>query len=129
MKPEGIEPAEEPLRYRTKVHAVLGRSRSGLMAGTYAAGTHRIVDSRGCLIEDRALPRGARRDSPPCCGISASQPYDEDARRGLARHILIRRAAGTGEMLAVLVLARPELPGSGAIASAYASARRASRRS
>ena len=52
VKLEGIEPAEEPLRYRTKVHAVLGRSRSGLMAGTYAAGTHRIVDSRGCLIED-----------------------------------------------------------------------------
>ena len=115
VKLEGIEPAEEPLRYRTKVHAVLGRSRSGLMAGTYAAGTHRIVDSRGCLIED-ARCREALDAIVSVLRDFRVQPYDEDARRGLARHILIRRAAGTGEMLAVLVLARPELPGSGAMA-------------
>ena len=98
VKPEGIEPAEEPLRYRTKVHAVLGRSRSGLMAGTYAAGTHRIVDSRGCLIED-ARCREALDAIVSVLRDFRVQPYDEDARRGLARHILIRRAAGTGEML------------------------------
>ena len=47
-----------PFHYRNKVHAALGVDKRGLpLSGVYAAGTHRIVPVKRCLIEDERASR------------------------------------------------------------------------
>lgn len=94
---------DEPLRYRHKAatpfaHAPKGRVRSGF----YAAGTHRIVPCRDCLVEDErarrilnAVARVAERLHVP--------PYDEDRGVGVLRHAVVRCGWKTDDVLLVLV--------------------------
>ena len=108
---EPIVPMEKPLYYRCKVHRVFSRDRQGrLHCGNYRPGSHFVADLNHCLIEDRTAQRilGTIRD----LALSFRIPiYDEDRGTGLLRHALIRIAPGTGEILAVLVMAGPSFPG------------------
>ena len=48
--------ADNPYNYRNKVHAVLSGGRRGeIYAGTYEAGTHKVVDVKSCAIDDVIL--------------------------------------------------------------------------
>ena len=100
----------DPLHYRNKVHAAFGRDRKGnVISGVYESGTHRIVPVNGCMIEDE------RADAiiATIRGLLKSfkiKTYDEDSGYGLLRHVMVRTAHATGEMLVVLVLASPILP-------------------
>ncbi len=108
---EPIRGMENPYHYRNKVHAVLAVDKRGLpVSGVYEAGTHRVVPVRRCLIEDRRadaviqtivglLPRYRLRI------------YNEYTHRGFLRHILIRTAQHTGQMMVVLVATGMEFPG------------------
>lgn len=101
---------DEPLHYRNKVHAAFGRDRKGnVISGVYERGTHRIVPVEGCMIEDE------RADAiiATIRGLLKSfkiKTYDEDSGYGLLRHVMVRTAHATGEILVVLVLASPILP-------------------
>lgn len=100
----------EPLHYRNKVHAAFGRDQKGnIICGVYEGGTHRIVPVEGCMIED------VRADAiiSTIRGLLKSfriKIYDEDNGYGLLRHVMVRTAHATGEILVVLVLASPILP-------------------
>ena len=100
----------DPLHYRNKVHAAFGRDRKGnVICGVYESGTHRIVPVESCMIED------ARADAiiATIRGLLKSfkiKTYDEDSGYGLLRHVMVRTAHATGEILVVLVLASPILP-------------------
>lgn len=101
---------ERPEHYRNKVHAAFGRDRKGnVICGVYESGTHRIVPVDGCMIEDE------RADAVIATirGLLKSfriKTYDEDSGYGLLRHVVVRTAHATGEILVVLVLASPILP-------------------
>lgn len=101
---------ERPEHYRNKVHAAFGRDRKGnVVCGVYESGTHRIVPVDGCMIEDE------RADAVIATirGLLKSfriKTYDEDSGYGLLRHVMVRTAHATGEILVVLVLASPILP-------------------
>lgn len=101
---------ERPEHYRNKVHAAFGRDRKGnVICGVYESGTHRIVPVDGCMIEDE------RADAVIATirGLLKSfriKTYDEDSGYGLLRHVMVRTAHATGEILVVLVLASPILP-------------------
>ena len=107
LEPIGMD---EPLHYRNKVHAAFGRDRKGnVICGVYESGTHRIVPVDGCMIED------ARADAiiATIRGLLKSfriKTYDEDSGYGLLRHVMVRTAHATGEILVVLVLSSPILP-------------------
>ena len=107
---ENIIGMEDPLHYRSKVHAVISRTRQGrVTAGTYMEGTHRVVPVKDCLIEDAAAAPVIR----DICAMAESfrlPIYDEDTGRGFLRHVLIRTARGTGKMMVVLVAASPVFP-------------------
>ncbi len=101
----------DPMHYRNKVHHVFARDKKGnVLAGCYEAGSHRVVDIRDCMIEDekcqqiiltiRSMLRSFR-----------ILIYDEDRGTGLLRHVLVRRGFQTGEIMVVLVLSSPILPG------------------
>ena len=102
---------EDPRYYRNKVHHAFGRGKGGeIISGSYSADSHWIVSSDDCLLEDRK-----------CQEIMATirklaksfklRIYDEDRGDGLLRHVLLRRGFASGEILVVLVLTSPILPG------------------
>ena len=107
---EDIVGMENPFHYRNKTHAVLAGDRSGnVISGVYRMGTHQVVPVDKCLIQNEkadAIIATVRR----LLREFKIRPYREDARAGLMRHILIRTARATGQILVVLVAVQPILP-------------------
>lgn len=100
-----------PFHYRNKVHAALGVDKRGLpLSGVYAAGTHRIVPVKRCLIEDERASRIIQTivELLPAFKLRV---YNEYTGRGFLRHVLIRTGWHTGEILVVLVASSLEFPG------------------
>lgn len=108
MKP--ILGMEEPWRYRNKAQYPIGRDKDGrIIAGFYAARSHRIVECEDCLLgvkENKKildLILGFMEDYH-------IRPYDEAAHKGLVRHVLIRKGFKTGEIMVCLVVNGTSLP-------------------
>lgn len=100
---------KEPYHYRNKVHAVFSYQHGEVVSGTYAEGTHDIVPVETCLLEDQradAIIATIRR----LLKSFKIKTYNEDTGYGLFRHVLIRTAHTTGEIMVVLVLGSPILP-------------------
>ncbi len=100
---------DEPWRYRNKAQVPIGVTEGGLVGGFYARGSHRIVDMETCLIQHEhnddvvaAVKRIGRE-----LGISA---YNEETGRGLLRHVVVKKAFRTGEMMLVLVTSGRDIP-------------------
>ncbi len=107
----------DPYHYRNKVHAVLATDKRGLpVSGVYAAGTHRLVPVRHCLIEDRRADLVIQTivDMLPRYKLRI---YNEYTHRGFLRHILIRTGERTGQLMVVLVGTGLEFPGGKAFVS------------
>lgn len=109
-KVEPIVGMSYPYYYRNKVHAVYAQKKNGqVICGTYEKDSHRVVDIESCLLEDKqstAIIRDIR-------GLLRSfkiKPYNEDTGYGLLRHVLVRHAHATGQVMVVLVIASPILP-------------------
>lgn len=98
-----------PFHYRNKVHAVFGRLKDEVIAGTYAAGTHNIVPIQDCLIED-AQASAIVKTVTELIKSFKLWVYNENTGRGLMRHILIRKGMSTKQIMVVLVTAAPEFP-------------------
>lgn len=112
--PDGIVGMDDPYHYRNKVHRVCTYEKAGRRefhkAGIYAEGTHKVIPVDSCLIEDERAD-AIIRDLLLLAREFKIRHYNEDTGTGLLRHILIRTAHATGEILVVLVLSNPELPG------------------
>lgn len=104
-----IQGMENPDHYRNKVHAVFGHRKGEPVSGVYKAGTHILVPVESCLIEDEKADEiiGTIRGMLKSFKI---RTFDEDTGYGLLRHVLIRRAFATGEIMVVLVTASPVFP-------------------
>lgn len=85
-------------------------SKGSVLCGMYAAGTHRIVPTDGCLLENKAAKAAtlAVRSLMEKWGIPA---YDEDAHTGFIRHV-VARAGRTGELLVTVVTNGDAFPSS-----------------
>jgi 23S rRNA (uracil1939-C5)-methyltransferase len=95
--------AREPLFYRTSLKVPFDLRRGRPIAGFFRRGSHDIVDLNTCAIQHPALTRLliATREAARELGTPI---YDERSHKGLLRHLLARIAAGTGEVLAGLVV-------------------------
>lgn len=99
-----------PAFYRNKVHAVVGYEKGrGIITGTYAEGTHRLVSVDECMIEDQKAD-GIIATLRTLFSSFKYVPYNEDTHRGFMRHILIRRGFSTKEVMVVLVTADNKFP-------------------
>lgn len=101
--------AREPLFYRTSLKVPFGRVGDRVVAGFFRPGTHGIVDLHECAIQHPLLTRllvraraAAARHHVPI--------YHEHVHKGILRHLVARVAAGTGEVLAGLVVRRGGAP-------------------
>ena len=103
-------PSPQRDRYRNKVQyplAVDGQGR--VFAGFFAPRSHRVVACDDCLLQPQLLNRIAAF----LCGLFTEfglPVYDEQTQKGLLRHLYLRHAARTGEVLVCIVAARDHLP-------------------
>lgn len=99
-----------PRRYRNKAqYPVAADERGGVRFGFYAARSHRLVKQRDCLLQPEvfAVILQAIADWAEAAGV---RPYDERTRQGLLRHVYLRRAEATGQIMVCLVCTSGRLP-------------------
>ena len=110
LRIDPILPSPRAAEYRHKVQLPFGLERRGaalaVTVGCYAAGSHRVVDQEECLVQDPALSRiaWAVRD---WANANTIPVYREDSGTGWLRHLLLRKGAGTGEILLGLITNGP----------------------
>lgn len=99
----------DPWGYRNKAQFPVGIEDGRVVAGCYAAGTHRIVDVDECLIQHPASNRVLTKikELAPRYGVKV---YNEATGEGLLRHVLVRVSQKTGESMAVLVTNGRHIP-------------------
>ncbi len=96
---------EEPFRYRNKVQAAFRQKSGAVVSGLYQSSSGKIVDVEDCLLEDSAAAPILKTLRKLCASMKV-KPYDIPSGRGFLRHVLIRRARETGEIMVVLVTAK-----------------------
>ena len=79
----------EPWHYRNKAIASFATQQGKLVCGLYAEGTHKVLPSADCLLQNEVLNRtlAAVQDAARACRYTA---FDEDKRTGLLRHVVLR---------------------------------------
>ncbi|MCR4640988.1 MAG: 23S rRNA (uracil(1939)-C(5))-methyltransferase RlmD [Lachnospiraceae bacterium] len=104
-KKDSIIGMEEPLRYRNKAVYPVARGRDGkLKAGFFAARTHEVIECSDCLIgvaENAGIIK-LILEWMERYGIEA---YDEQSRKGVIRHIFIRKGFVSGQLQLCLIAA------------------------
>lgn len=102
MKP--ILAAPEIGKYRNKAQIPIGRDKQGqIIAGFYANHSHRIVPCDRCALQPAPFEKAldvflewARQ--------SEESVYDEVTHKGKIRHLYLRMAEGTGEVMVCVVV-------------------------
>lgn len=99
-----VEPtlaAPEPWRYRNKVQVPFGFAYGKVVAGFYAAGSHRIVDFNDCLVQPELSVRIVLKVKELARELRWPI-YDEDKGTGWLRHLFIRTNRDGKALVAVV---------------------------
>ena len=107
-----IHPAigmENPFRYRNKAQFPIQKVDDKLKIGFYKKKSHDVIDMDKCVIqhEKNDVIIEILRNFIERNNISI---YDENTNKGLLRHIVTKIGYTTGEVMVVLVAAKPEIP-------------------
>jgi 23S rRNA (uracil1939-C5)-methyltransferase len=108
---------KEPYRYRNKVQLPVGEKNGELQVGFYAARSHEIINMDNCYIQEETADQVVKvtknwmkeYNIQPYCEIQNDE-LKESSRKGLLRHIMIRKGFKTGEVMVVLVTNEFEIP-------------------
>ena len=93
----------DPYNYRNKIQVPIGRDPHGhIVSGFFRSGTHQIIPVDGCAIEDKRASEILRTIKTLMKSFKYD-PYNEDTRTGLIRHILIRTSYHYDEIMVTLV--------------------------
>ncbi len=95
--------------YRNKAQYPVASQKGRVYAGFFKAGTHQVVENERCLIlpDETEQVRKIVIDYVNHFSLTA---YDEITRKGLLRHIYVRRGAVSGQILVCLVINGRKLP-------------------
>ena len=101
-----VRPSPELTGYRNKGKYVAGQAGDHLLLGAYAPRSHHVVDTLGCRIVAPIIDEVATwvRGAAERAELAA---YDERARTGELRYVIVREASG--DVMVVLVVA-PRTP-------------------
>ena len=107
---EPIRGMDEPLAYRHKAATPFapGKGRT-VRSGFYASGTHKIIASKECLVED-GRARAILNDVAYLAGQFNIHAYQEDRGKGALRHGVVRCGYATNDVMLVLVVNGQHLP-------------------
>ncbi len=108
---EPIRGMDDPWRYRNKVEFSIGSHHGRLVVGFHPPGLwDRVLPLSECHLLPAAT-EGVRTTTEEWLREAGLEPWNARALTGYARHLAVREAAGTGEVLVNLVTAPGELPG------------------
>ena len=107
---DGILPSPDICAYRNKMEFSFGDEYKGgpLALGLHKKGSfHDIVNASGCKIvhDDFTKVLDCVREH---CMANSLVHYNKNTHEGVLRHLLVRRAASTGELLVALVTSSQE---------------------
>ncbi|AOV06781.1 23S rRNA (uracil(1939)-C(5))-methyltransferase RlmD [Sporosarcina ureilytica] len=104
-----VKGMDNPWRYRNKSQIPFSESNGETIAGFYKTRTHDIVDTDVCIIQSEEADElmSTLKHKLHELGIRA---YDEINHRGMLRHLVIRKARATGELMVVLVTRTKKFP-------------------
>ena len=109
LEPEPVEGSDRIEGYRNKAQIPVRNIGGEIRIGYYARHSHRIVEYPGCRLQPPVFEKvlGAFRGWIGRSGVTA---YEESDASGLLRHIYIRQAGGTGELMACAVINGDTVP-------------------
>lgn len=103
--------AQNPYEYRNKIQVPIGRDPHGhIVSGFYRSGTHKIIPVDKCWIEDKRAGH-IILELKNLMKEFHYNPYDEDTRTGLVRHVLIRTSYHYEQIMVTLVTNQDEFKG------------------
>ncbi len=110
IKVDDIIGSENVDHYRNKAQYPVGLSQNGdLIIGFYSPKSHRICDGTNCLLQPEEYSSILK-----CIKLWALTSkvtiYDEESGKGLLRHIYLRKAEVTGEVMVCLVATGESVP-------------------
>lgn len=101
--------ADEINRYRNKAQYPVYIEGGELKAGFYAYKSHRIIPCKDCLLQQKEFESCLDAFSNWVKRANVSS-FDERTGKGLLRHIYLRKAPQTGEIMACAVINASSLP-------------------
>lgn len=102
---------EVPYAYRNKVIIGFERDRRGrIRAGFYEEFSHRIIPYQRCLLHDEEMDRIVGT-MVHLMEKQRIEPYEEARRKGLLRHVILRRSSLNGDVMVILVVNAMVFPG------------------
>ncbi len=102
--------AKNILNYRNKVQIPLSYDTNGeVISGFYANHSHRIVPCRECLLQPKIFDEIIDYIKKFIKGHEISV-YNENTKKGLVRHIYLRSAQNTSQIMLCLVINGEKLP-------------------
>ena len=101
---------EDPTHYRNKIQVPIKRVKKKIVSGFYKEKSHDIVPVEHCSIENKNADQilNTIRNLMKKYHI---EPYNEDLRKGVLRHVLIRNSRKSKENMVVLVTNCDAFPG------------------
>ncbi|MCI8554854.1 MAG: 23S rRNA (uracil(1939)-C(5))-methyltransferase RlmD [Clostridiales bacterium] len=108
-EPEPIVPCNRPERYRNKAQYPVAPGPYRPLAGFYAPRSHRLIERHDCRLQP-AVFREAVDTVIWWMKKTGLPAYDEKEGSGVLRHIYLRLAEATGEMMVCLVCTSGKLP-------------------
>jgi 23S rRNA (uracil1939-C5)-methyltransferase len=100
---------KNPYRYRNKVQLPVGEKNGEVSVGFYAKRSHEIIAMDGCSIQDETADKVIKLIKQWIKEYSI-KTYNEEKHSGVLRHIMIRKAFKTEEVMVVIVTRSIELP-------------------
>lgn len=100
---------EDPWNYRNKAQIPFGTNGEAPIAGFYKTKSHAIVDTDRCMIQTEEADAILEGLKPRLWALGLT-PYNEKTKKGILRHVVVRKAYATGEVMVVLVTKKRRLP-------------------
>ena len=102
---------DDPYHYRNKIQVPIGRDPHGhIITGFYRSGTHKIIPIEHCYIENLKASK-IIEEFKRLIKDFRYEPYNEDERKGIFRHILIRTSYHYEEVMVTIVTTVEEFKG------------------
>lgn len=107
MKPFGkvnpIISMEDPYNYRNKAHSTYADGNRGeIISGFYKEKSHRVIPIQRCIIQNPKADE-INESIRELMKSFKMKPYDEVRNQGFLRHVLVKTAFATKEVMVVLV--------------------------
>ncbi|AKN32852.1 RNA methyltransferase [Clostridium carboxidivorans P7] len=99
----------DPYRYRNKVQLPVGEKNGEVNIGFYAQRTHEIINMDTCNIQHEAADKVLKLIKSWMKKYNIKS-YNEQLHTGSIRHIMVRKAFKTNEVMVVVVTRSNELP-------------------